>query len=96
MHRPGVVGQQQAAFAQFVNELLDCGLTDTVHAMVAQSCANFLANRGVFLCPEKNPFNVALHSDRRCGLGKAFRQPSFRWPIFGARAKAYQKLRVES
>ena len=93
MHRAGVICQQQTAFAQLVDQLVEGGLADAIHAGVAQRIGNLLANRHVFRRAEKNPLHGRLRGDRCCDLGEALRQPSFGQAVFRARTEPDLKLR---
>ena len=57
MHRARVVGKQQTAVPQFGDKLIERGLPDPVHAMIADRCRDLLAYCGVVLRPEQNPLS---------------------------------------
>ena len=55
MHRARVVGKQQTALTQLADKLIERGLADAVHAMVADRRGNPFAYCRIVLCPEQNP-----------------------------------------
>ena len=88
MHRARVIGQQQRAFAQFVDKLIECGLANAIYAGVAQRLANLLTDYRVAFCAEQNPLHWRLRGDCGGGLGKSFRQPTFGRSVFRARTES--------
>ena len=52
MHGARVVGKQQMALSQFVDELFQRGLADPVHAMIADGSRDLFADRGIVLSTE--------------------------------------------
>ena len=55
MHCAGVIGKQKTALPQLVDKLIERGLVDPVHAMIAHHTRDLFAYRRVILRAEQNP-----------------------------------------
>jgi hypothetical protein len=88
MHRAGVVGEQQVAFAQLGDELIHPSFADTIDAVDPDRCFDGRADLRVSGCAEQNPLNRMLCGDRNRNRGEAFWKPPLGRPVFGARAEA--------
>ena len=78
MHRPGVVGEEQPAFPQLFDQLVESRFADEIGAAWAELVGNVTPTSSIFFGAKKNP----LTSNRGGHSGKAFCQPSFRRTIF--------------
>ena len=87
MHRAGVIGQEQTAGAQFFDELLNRGLTNPIHAIIAKCAGNDRTNRCVFARAKEDPVDLFLRGNCLSNFGEPFRQPAFGRPVFSARGK---------
>src|SRR4030095_15200234 len=97
MHRARIVRKQQTAPPQFVDKLIEGGLPDPVHAMIADRCRDLFACRRVVFRPEQNPLRRRLRRDFCRCLSKSLRQPSLCRTIFRTWAKTkFRRLIVGS
>ena len=82
VHRAGVVGHQQAAFAQLDDEIIERRLPNAVDALFAQRPGDDLADLGIRGGAEENPLHQSLPRDRSRDFREPFGEPALRGPIF--------------
>lgn len=86
MHRPGVIGDQQVAFAKLLNEFCERGLTNQVGAGDRSGLDDRVRQLAIFWDAEDAPLAPGPFVHRPHHVRKALREPAFGGPVFGAGA----------
>jgi hypothetical protein len=76
VHCPGIVSKQEIATAQFIDQLLECSLADSIHTFVTQRLSDFGTDGYVSSGAEENP----LHWESPRNF---LRHLCETWPLFG-------------
>ena len=84
MHRAGVVGEKQRAFAQLGRELIERRFADAIQTVRAQRRFNRGASFPIGRRAEEDPLHGTLLRDGESDFGETFREPAFRRAVFRA------------
>lgn len=88
MHRARVVRQQQPALLQLINQLLQRGLPDSIHAAIAKPAGDLVSKIDISRGSKKNPFHLVTRRDRLSDFQESFGQPALSRAEFSAWTKA--------
>src|SRR5438105_4600465 len=94
MHRAGVVGEKQRAFAQLGRELIERRFADAIQTVRAQRRFDRGASFPIGRRAEEDPLHGTLLRDGESDFGETFREPAFRRAVFRAGTQSESRRRT--